>query len=100
MRFPARLLMFTTLLALVGCTKNSDSTLSDSPVFVPASPKVFDYHRHELARVASEFGRTPSEILSKEATKGRPAVFGALQLICSWKYINQRPMSEIERFTL
>ena len=94
------LLMFSVLLAFLGCAKKPDSTASDTPEFVPASAKVFEYQRRELARVAAEFGRTPGEIFSKETTKGRAAVFSALQLVCSWKYINQRPMSEIERFTL
>lgn len=95
-----RPLMISAILAFLGCTKHHESTASDIPDFVPVSPKVFEYQRRELARIAFEFGRTPNEILSKEAAKGRAAVFDALQVICSWKYINQRPMSQIERFTL
>ena len=92
--------MFSSLLEFFGHGKKPNSVAADSPEFFPASPKVFDYQRRELARVAVEFGRTPGEILSQEATKGPAAVLGALQLLCSWKHINQRPMTAIERFTL
>jgi hypothetical protein len=63
-------------------------------------PKVWEYHRKEVKRIHSELGRTPQEILAKQGAIERRDLFDALQTLCSWKSLNNEPLTELEKFVL
>jgi hypothetical protein len=72
----------------------------NQPEFHRPSQSVFDYQLADLRKYAQKYGtdvgRYP-ELLDR-MTPGQ--LFGILNSLCSWKYINQEPMSPIERYTL
>lgn len=63
-----------------------------------ADPKVWDYHRKEMAQIHARLGRAPKEILAKQGTVERHTLFDALQTLCSWKSLNNEPLTELEQF--
>lgn len=65
-----------------------------------ADPQVWEHHRKELARIYSELGRTPREILAKHPEIERRVVYEGLQTLCSWKSLNKGPLSELEEFVI
>lgn len=65
-----------------------------------ADPKVWDYHRKEVRRIHAELGKTPQEILTKQGTVKRRELFDALQILCSWKSLNNEPLTDLEKFVL
>ena len=91
--------MLASLLNLFGCGSKLPAD-PDQPAFFPASASVFEQHRKELRRVAEELGTNVMEYPEKIRDHGRESVIDALQLLCSWKYINQAELTEIERYTL
>ncbi|AOS45962.1 hypothetical protein Verru16b_03053 [Lacunisphaera limnophila] len=72
----------------------------NQPEFFRPSQSVFDYQMADLRKYAREYGtdvRRYPEFL-ESATPER--MFSVLSLLCSWKYINRKPMSLIERHAL
>jgi hypothetical protein len=93
------ILMFAYLLSLLGCGPKLPPD-PNKPTFFPASPNVFEYQKRELKLVAEKLGTNLLEYPQKAKIQGRKPVFEALQLLCSWKYINQVELTQIERYTL
>ena len=86
-------------LALWGCGPKLPPD-PDKPDFFPDAPSVFEFQRRELRLVAEKLGTNVLEYPEKAKTHARKDVFDALQLLCSWKYINQMELTQIERYTL
>lgn len=61
-------------------------------------PQVWNYHRKELARIHNDLGKTPREILNRYPGIERHELYEALQILCSWKSLNNLPLSELEEF--
>jgi len=91
--------MFSTLLALLGCGQKLPPD-PNKPDFFPAEQNVFEYQRQELRSVADKLGTNVSSYAELAKSQGRKPVFDALQLLCSWKYINRMELNQIERYTL
>ncbi|MGJ8654155.1 MAG: DMP19 family protein [Opitutaceae bacterium] len=65
-----------------------------------ADPKVWAYHKAEIAQIKQVLGSSISEIFAKETPQNTEDIFNALNTLCSWKSLNNHTLSETEEIIL